>query len=53
VVAPAGTVVARLATVQLDTAAVVPLNVTVPVVPKWLPLMATAVPGAPDDRERL
>lgn len=53
-VAPVGTVVAMLVLVQLLVVAVVPLNVTVPVdVPKFAPLMVTAVAAAPEVTERL
>src|SRR6201981_2155120 len=56
VVAPVGTDVAMLVALQLVTAAVVPLNVTVlvPCVdPKFVPVIVTAVPTAPEVGDRL
>jgi hypothetical protein len=56
VVAPAGTDVAMLVALQLVTVAVVPLNVTVlvPCVdPKFVPVITTDVPTAPDVGFRL
>ena len=53
VVAPAGTDVAMLVALQLVVVAVVPLNVTVPVDPKFVPVIVTAVPTAPEVGDRL
>ena len=56
VVVPAGTVVVRLVAVQLVTVAAIPLNATVlvPCVdPKFVPVMVTAAPTAPDVGFRL
>src|SRR5713101_420208 len=56
VVAPLGTGTAMLVALQLVTVAVVPLNVTVlvPCVdPKFVPVITTDVPTAPDVCERL
>jgi hypothetical protein len=47
VVAPLGTVTPILVEVQLVEVAEVPLNVTVPVVPKVVPVMVTGAPTAP------
>src|ERR1700674_3830241 len=47
VVAPAGTVTPMLVAVQLVVAAAVPLNVTVPAAPKFVPAIVTAVPMGP------
>jgi hypothetical protein len=44
VVAPAGTGVAMLVWLQVVVVAVVPLNVTVPLDPKFVPVIVTAVP---------
>jgi hypothetical protein len=48
VVAFAGTGVTMLVAVQLVGVAVVPLNVTVPVVPKFVPVMVIDAPTGPD-----
>jgi len=56
VVAPAGTGAAIDVALQLDGVAVVPLNFTVLapwVAPKFVPVMVTAAPTAPDVGERL
>src|SRR5947207_7684063 len=47
VVAPPGTDATMLVALQLVVVAVVPLKVTVPVVPKLVPVMVTAVPTGP------
>src|SRR5437773_1166365 len=47
VVAPLGTDATMLVALQLVVVAVVPLNVTAPVVPKLVPVMVTAVPTGP------
>jgi hypothetical protein len=47
-VAPAGTDVAMLVALQLVTPAAVPLKVTVPLDPKFAPVIVTAVPTFPD-----
>jgi hypothetical protein len=51
--APTGAVAVMLPALQLVTVAVVPLNVTVPLDPKLLPVMVTAVPTVPEVTERL
>src|SRR5437667_11836682 len=48
VVAPLGTDATMLVALQLVVLAVVPLKVTVPVVPKFVPVMVTAVPTGPE-----
>src|SRR5436853_2308061 len=53
VVAPLGTDATMLVALQLVVLAVVPLKVTVPVVPKLVPVMVTAVPTGPDVGFRL
>lgn len=53
VVAPIGTVVVMLVDVQEPVEAVVPLNFTVPVDAKFVPVIVTEAPSAPDVRERL
>lgn len=53
VVAPTGTVVMILVGVHDPVEAVVPLNFTVPVDPKFVPVIVTEAPSAPDVRERL
>ena len=53
VVAPPGTVVAILVALQLVVVAAVPLNVTIPEDPKFVPMIVTAVPTAPDVGDRL
>ena len=53
VVAPAGTDVAMLVEVQLVVVAGVPLNVTVPEDPKFVPVIVTAVPTGPEVGFRL
>ena len=56
VVAPFGTVTVMLVAPQLVTGAVVPLNVTVPLpwlAPKFVPVIVTDVPTAPDVGDRL
>jgi hypothetical protein len=56
VVAPVGTVVTRLVALQLVTVAAVPLKVTDPlpcVAPKFVPVIVTEVPTAPEVTERL
>src|SRR5215469_3632704 len=56
VVAPAGTEVTMLVALQPVTVAAVPLNVTVLVPwedPKFVPVIVTAVPTAPDVVDRL
>lgn len=56
VVAPVGTVVTREVAVQLVTVAVVPLNLTVLVPwvdPKFVPVMVTEAPTAPDVMDKL
>src|SRR5215471_15726391 len=53
VVAPLGTEVEILVELQLVVAAVTPLNVTVPEAPKFVPVMVTAVPTAPEFGFRL
>jgi hypothetical protein len=53
VVAPEGTLAIIEESVQVATEAVVPLNVTVPgVEPKFVPVIVTDVPTAPDDGDR-
>jgi hypothetical protein len=47
VVAPDGTVVTIVVEFQLLVVAVVPLNVTVPEDPKFVPVIVTCVPTAP------
>src|SRR5438876_11426930 len=47
VVAPLGADATMLVALQLVVLAVVPLKVTVPVVPKLVPVMVTAVPTGP------
>jgi hypothetical protein len=53
VVAPAGTEVAMLVAVHVVTVAVVPLNVTVPVDPKFVPVIVTGAPTVPAVTDRL
>lgn len=53
VVAPTGTEVAMLVAVHVVTAAVIPLNVTVPVDPKFAPVIVTGVPAAPEVTDKL
>src|SRR4030081_1117766 len=53
VVAPLGADATMLVALQLVVLAVVPLKVTVPVVPKLAPVMATAVPTGPEVGFRL
>jgi hypothetical protein len=53
VVAPVGTDVAMLVEVQVDVAAAVPLNVTVPEDPKFVPVIVTGVPTEPEVTDRL
>src|SRR5438105_13692911 len=53
VVAPLGTDATMLVALQLVVLAVVPLKVTVPVVPKFAPVMVTAVPTGPEVGFRL
>src|SRR6266850_584546 len=53
VVAPPGTDATMLVALQLVVVAVVPLKVTVPVVPKLVPVMVTAVPTGPEIGFRL
>src|SRR5438132_10014029 len=53
VVAPLGADATMLVALQLVVLAVVPLKVTVPVVPKLAPLMVTAVPTGPEVGFRL
>jgi hypothetical protein len=53
VVAPLGTVVAILVALQLVVVAAVPLSVTVPEDPKFVPVIVTAVPTAPNVGDRL
>jgi hypothetical protein len=53
VVAPAGTDVTMLVALQLVVAATVPLNFTVPDVPKFIPVIVTCVPAAPEVGDRL
>jgi hypothetical protein len=53
VVAPDGTVVTIVVEFQLLVVAVVPLNVTVPEDPKFVPLIVTCVPTAPLVGDRL
>ena len=48
VVAPVGTVVTMVVEFQLVVVVVVPLNFTVPEDPKFVPVIFTAVPTAPD-----
>src|SRR5580700_6963770 len=52
-VAPVGTDVTMLVALQLVVAATVPLNFTVPEVPKFVPVIVTAVPTGPDVGFRL
>jgi hypothetical protein len=51
-VAPAGTVVRIEVALQLVAVAVVVLNFSVPVVPKFVPVIVTVAPTAPDVGER-
>jgi hypothetical protein len=53
VVAPVGTVATMLVEVQLVVDAAVPLNLTVPVEPKAVPVIVTVAPTAPDVGDRL
>src|SRR5437763_1381463 len=53
VVAPLGTDTTMLVALQLAVVAEVPLKVTVPVVPKLVPVMVTAVPTGPEVGFRL
>src|SRR5207253_2662040 len=53
VVAPPGTDATMLVALQLVVLAAVPLKVTVPVVPKLVPVMVTAVPTGPEVGFRL
>src|SRR5437016_831208 len=53
VVAPLGTDATMLVALQLVVVAVVPLKVTVPVVPKLVPVIVTAVPTGPEVGFRL
>jgi hypothetical protein len=53
VVAPKGTDVAMLVVLELVTAAAVPLKVTVPVDPKFVPVIVTPAPTFPDVGFRL
>jgi hypothetical protein len=53
VLAPAGTGTTIDVAVQLVGVAAVPLNVTVPDVPKFVPVMVTDVPTGPDAGDRL
>jgi hypothetical protein len=53
VVAPVGTDVTMLVALQLVVAATVPLNFTVPDVPKFVPVIVTRVPAAPEVGDRL
>src|SRR5262250_2096046 len=53
VVAPVGTDVAMLVAPQLVVVATVPLNVTVPVDPKFVPVIVTAMPTGPEVGDRL
>jgi hypothetical protein len=53
VVAPVGTVVTMVVEFQLVVVVVVPLNFTVPEDPKFVPVIFTAVPTAPDVGDRL
>ena len=53
VVAPDGTDVATLVDVHVVVVAAVPLNVTVPEDPKFIPVIVTAVPTAPEVGDRL
>jgi hypothetical protein len=53
VMAPDGTDVAMLVTLQLVAIAVVPLNVTVPEDPKFVPVIVTAVPTGPAVADKL
>src|SRR5256885_10884024 len=48
VVAPLGTDATMLVALQLVVLAVVPLKVTAPVVPKFAPVMVTALPTGPE-----
>jgi hypothetical protein len=52
-VAPVGTEVAMVVEFQLVVAAVVPLNVTVPLDPRFVPVIVTCVPTAPEVGDRL
>jgi hypothetical protein len=52
VVAPAGTDVTMLVEVQVVVVAAVPLNVTVPEDPKFVPVIVTAVPTGPEVVDR-
>jgi hypothetical protein len=53
VVAPSGTGTTIDVAVQLVGVAAVPLNFTVPVVPKLFPVMVTAIPAGPEVGDRL
>jgi len=53
VVAPVGTWVTMVVEFQLVVVAVVPLNFTVPEDPRFVPVIVTAVPTAPDVGDRL
>jgi hypothetical protein len=53
VVAPVGTDVAMLVALQLVVVAAAPLNVTVPVDPRFVPVIVTAVPTDPEVGDRL
>src|SRR5207253_7765055 len=53
VVATLGTDATMLVALQLVVVAVVPLKVTVPVVPKFVPVMVTAIPTGPEVGFRL
>jgi hypothetical protein len=53
VVAPDGTGVAMLVDVQVVVVAGVPLKVTVPEDPKFIPVIVTAVPTPPEVGDRL
>jgi hypothetical protein len=56
VIAPVGTVVVILVALQLPAVAAVPLNVTAPVLcvaPKFVPVIVTEPPTAPDVADRL
>jgi len=53
VVAAAGTVVPMLVVLQLVVVAIVPLNDTVPLDPKFVPVIVTEAPTAPLVTERL
>jgi hypothetical protein len=53
VVAPVGTVATMEVALQLVVVAVVVLNFTVPVVPKFVPVIVTEAPTAPEVGDRL